>query len=92
VRLSTVVFVPFSNLTASLEIVRIMFLPSSVMLSKDVLALEVRVEGSICTVDKAACKVSPVTSPVLPAAFVPVPNAACQAVLLIAFASDTFHN
>ena len=91
-RLSTVVFVPFSNLTASLEIVRIMFLPSSVMLSKDVLALEVRVEGSICTVDNAVCKVSPVTSPVLPAAFVPVPNAACQAVLLIAFASDNFHN
>ena len=64
------------------------------MLSRAVLALVFNVAGSICTVDNAVCNVSPVTSPVLPAAFVPVPNATCQAVLLIApsFASDTFHN
>ena len=71
------------------------FLASSVeMLEASLLAFAFNVVGSICTVDKAACKVSPVTSPVLPAAFFPVPNAACQAVLLIApsFASDTFHN
>ena len=92
VRLSTVVLVPFSNLTASLDKLRITVLPLSVMLSKDVLALVFNVAGSICTVDSAVCKVSPVTSPVLPAAFVPVPKAACQAVLLIAFASATFHN
>ena len=94
VRLSTVVFVPFSNLTASLDKLRITVFPSSVMLSRAVLALVFNVAGSICTVDNAVCNVSPVTSPVLPAAFVPVPNATCQAVLLIApsFASDTFHN
>ena len=93
-RLSTVVFAPFSNLTASLDKLRITVFPSSVMLSSAVLAFAFNVAGSICTVDKAVCKVSPVTSPVLPAVFVPVPNAACQAVLLIApsFASDTFHN
>ena len=64
------------------------------MLSKVVLAFAFNVAGSILTVERAVCKVSPVTSPVLPAVFVPVPNAACQAVLLIApsFASDTFHN
>ena len=94
VRISTVVLLPFSNLIASLDKLRITVFPASVMLSKDVLDLEVRVAGSICTVDSAVCKVSPVISPVLPAAFVPVPNAACQSVLLItpSFASDTFHN
>ena len=94
VRLSIVVLVPFSNLTASLDKLRITVLPSSVMLSSAVLALAFNVVGSICTVDSAVCKVSPVTRPVLPAAFVPVPNAACQAVLLIdpSFASATFHN
>ena len=91
-RLSTEVLEPFSILTASLDKLRITVLPSSVMLSKVVLALAFNVLGSILTVERAACKVSPVISPVLPAAFVPVPNAACQAVLLIAFASDTFHN
>ena len=91
-RLSTEVLEPFSSLTASLDKLRITVLPSSVMLSKVVLALAFNVLGSILTVERAACKVSPVISPVLPAAFVPFPNAACQAVLLIAFASDTFHN
>ena len=94
VRLSTEVLDPFSSLTASLDKLRINVLPSSVMLSKVVLAFAFNVAGSILTVERAVCKVSPVTSPVLPAVFVPVPNAACQAVLLIApsFASDTFHN
>ena len=93
-RLSTVVFVPSSNLTASLDKLRITVLPSSVILSRAVLAFAFNVAGSICTVDKAVCSVSPVTSPVLPAAFVPVPNAACQEALFIApsFASVTFHN
>ena len=71
------------------------FLASSeVMLEALVLALEVRVEGSIWTLANAACNVSPVINPLSPALAVPVPNAACQAVLLIApsFASDTFHN
>ena len=69
-------------------------MPSSVILSKDVLALAFNVAGSIWTVDNAVCRVSPVTRPVLPAVFVPVPKAACQAALLIApsFASAIFHN
>ena len=73
---------------------RITVLPSSVMLSSAVLALPFSIAGSICTVDSAVCKVSPVTRPVLPAVFVPVPKAACQAALLIepSFASATFDN
>ena len=46
-RLSTVVFVPFSNLTASLDKLRITVLPSSEMLSSAALALVFNVAGSI---------------------------------------------
>ena len=51
------------------------FLASSeVMLEASLLAFVFNVAGSICTVDKAACKVSPVINPLSPALAVPVPN------------------
>ena len=102
-RLSTEVLEPFSSLTASLDKLRITVLPSSVMLSSAVLALVLNfvsnpllmLEVALLTaLVIAVLTVPPVTRPVLPSVTVPVPNAACQAVLLIApsFASDTFHN
>ena len=82
---------------------RITVLPSSVILSSAVLALALNLESNpllmlevalLTALVIAVLTVPPVTRPVLPSVTVPVPNAACQAVLLIApsFASDTFHN
>lgn len=47
---------------------------SSVKLEALVLALDVRVEGSIWTLANAVCNVSPVINPLSPALAVPVPN------------------
>ena len=83
VRLSTVVFAPFSNLTASFDRLRITVLPSSEMLSKAVLAfalnlvsrplliLEVAVLTALVI---AVFTVPPVTKPLSPSVTVPVPN------------------
>ena len=71
----TVVFWPFTTLTAPLATLRITVLPASVILSSPVLAL---VSSVVFVFAISLYTVSPVTNPVFPFVTVPVPSVSCH--------------
>ena len=71
----TVVFCPFTTLTALLATLRMTVLPASVILSSPVLAL---VSSAVFIFAISLYTVSPVTNPVFPFVTVPVPSFSCH--------------